>query len=96
MAITKITAKTVEEFKAANDLLESLPEKIKTQITEAEFNCFNSKLSHLLCIIPESEISIILPKEVSQIKNFGDYTMVYCDKFFFKILGNKNIYIFFE
>ena len=97
MELPKITANSMEQFKAMEDLLKALPEKILEQIELVE-----SGQVGLKCIIKNSfkdELKIWLPDYVTQISDFDDYIGIYADKYFFEIpkatIKNKKItYLF--
>lgn len=90
----KIIAKTSEEFKEIEDKLKNLSELIFSQIEIAEDQC----LMGLTCNFKKNtNTTTFLPKETTQITNFGDYIGVYCGDFFFKIpKENKIDFIFID
>lgn len=82
-----ITAQDVESFKKVEELLKKLPNNILSQIKAAKFCAIG-----LECIIKdkfEAKQKIFLPNKVTQISDFDDYIGIYCDKFFFKIIGDS-------
>ena len=85
MSEIKIIAKDIETFKKIEDELNKLPEVVREQIESAEFG-----LAGLHCIIRNKFLenpTLRFPSSTRQISDFGDYTGVYCDDYFFKITG---------
>jgi hypothetical protein len=81
-----ITASSIESFKNVEALLSKLPECITDQIESAGFMGVG-----LQCQIRdkfETNQRIILPNKVTQISHFDDYVGIYCDKYFFKVVGD--------
>jgi len=83
----QITAKTTEEFTKIQTVLNVLPEIVRNQIMAAEF----APLMHAFkCTFKanygNTDFSYTLPKETTQIKDFGNYIGIYSGEFFFIIL----------
>ena len=81
-----ITAKTSEDFKKIEKLLNELPEIVRSQVESAKFGIVG-----LECDISEKYSEnqrIYLPEEVTQICDFDNYIGVYCGDYFFKLGGN--------
>jgi hypothetical protein len=91
MTNLKITATSVEEFKEIEAILETLPEKVISQISNVRSglipNCpveceFKNQFS--------KDAIYFLPKETTEIKNFGDHIGIYAKPFYFRIPGEYN------
>jgi len=93
-----ITAKNLESFKKAEELLKKLPESISCQIESAKFGGVG-----LDCVIEDKfkdNQHISLPNKVTQISDFDNYTGIYCGEYFFKLTNKlyerKHKFLFIE
>lgn len=81
-----ITARNSEEFKQIEELLNELPEIVRSQVESAKFGVVG-----LDCAIRDNydeKQRIYLPEGVTQICDFDNYVGVYCGDYFFKLGGS--------
>ena len=81
----KIIAKTVEEFNSLINKVNTLPERVVSQIATVE-----KSLLGIECVFEQtfmSESTVFLPNNVTQIQDFDKYIGIYSEGFFFKIEG---------
>lgn len=74
----KITANSVEQFKALEEVIKQLPQSIIDQI-----ECVDVFTRRTQCHLKEQftkEPTLYLPNTVTQISNFEKYIGIYCDK----------------
>jgi hypothetical protein len=81
----KISANSLESFQANEKLLRKLPQTILDQL-----ECCQSGF-RLECTFKRifGEADIYLPKNTTQIKDFGDYIGIYSGDYFFKYIKNE-------
>jgi len=91
----KISATSIDEFQAISEAVNSLPVRVVEQIRSAE-----KSLLGIECTFYSSLTTIYLPKEITHIKEFENYTAIYCGEFFFripdKLKQDRVEYIFFD
>lgn len=77
-----ITAKTSEEFKRIEELLDLLPEECVKYVDSASMGSVGLELH--VSLANTMDKNHYLPESVFQISDFGDWLGVYCDKYFVK------------
>lgn len=78
-----ITATNEEDFKTIKEALETLPEKVLNQITDAKQGVVGIECT--LRVVYGEGTNIFLPASTRQIVSFEDYIGVYTEGFFFTV-----------
>lgn len=79
-----IIARSIDGFKEIETELSKLPEEITNQIISAQM-----KLIGLECkVSPSNSGILILPKNTSSIKKYGEHIGIHCEPYYF-VLGSE-------
>ena len=85
-----VSAKSIEEFTELTNKIKTLPKKTINQIKKVEKSLMGVDCVFKDCFAATS-VMFYLPKNTTQIKDFGDFIGIYCENFFFRIEGDTKL-----